>query len=100
MGRDDGPGWPTGDFRVTLRELTEADEDEFLRVARASASLHHPWYSTASTPEEFRAYLTRLSRPTTEGRVVCVRDDGAMAGLVTLDTIVRGRLLRRRRQPT
>ena len=91
MARDDGPGWPAGDFRVTLRELTEADEDEFLRVAQASARLHHPWYSAASTPEEFRAYLTRLSQPTTEGRVVCVRGDGAMAGLVTLDTIVRGR---------
>jgi [ribosomal protein S5]-alanine N-acetyltransferase len=91
MTRDDGPGGPAGGLRVRLRELAEADEDEFLRMARASADLHHPWYSTASTPEEFRVYLTRLSQPTTEGRVVCVRDSGAMAGLVALDTIVRGR---------
>jgi len=91
MTRDDGPGEPAGGLRVRLRELAEADEDEFLRMARASAGLHHPWYSAASTPEEFRVYLTRLSQPTTEGRVVCVRDSGAMAGLVALDTIVRGR---------
>jgi [ribosomal protein S5]-alanine N-acetyltransferase len=91
MTRDDGSGGPAGDFRVRLRELAEADEDEFLRMAQASADLHHPWYSAASTPEEFRAYLIRLSRSGTEGRVVCVRDGGAMAGLVTLDTIVRGR---------
>ena len=76
---------------MRLRELAEADEDEFLGMTQASASLHHPWYSAATTPEEFRAYLIRLSRPGTEGRVVCVRDGGAMAGLVTLDTIVRGR---------
>ncbi len=91
MARHDGSGGPTGDFRVRLRELAEADEDEFLKMAQASAGLHHPWYSAATTPEEFGAYLTRLSRPGTEGRVVCVRDGGAMAGLVTLDTIVRGR---------
>jgi ribosomal-protein-alanine N-acetyltransferase len=91
MAGDDGSGGPAGDFRVRLRELTEADEDEFLGMARASAGLHHPWYSTATTPEEFGVYLTRLSRPTAEGRVVCLRDSGAMAGLVTLDTIVRGR---------
>jgi [ribosomal protein S5]-alanine N-acetyltransferase len=91
MAGDDGSGGPAGDFRVRLRELTEADEDEFLGMAQASADLHHPWYSTATTPEEFGVYLTRLSRPTAEGRVVCLRDSGAMAGLVTLDTIVRGR---------
>ncbi len=91
MARDDGTGGQAGDFRVRLRELAEADEDEFLGMAQASAGLHHPWYSAATTPEEFGAYLTRLSRPGTEGRVVCVRDSGAMTGLVTLDTIVRGR---------
>lgn len=87
MTRDDGSAGPAGDFRVRLRELAEADEDEFLRMAQASAGLHHPWYSTATTPEEFGAYLIRLSRSGTEGRVVCLRDGGAMAGLVTLDTM-------------
>jgi len=30
-------------WRVILRELIAADEDEFLGLARASAGLHHPW---------------------------------------------------------
>ncbi|MGH3151511.1 MAG: GNAT family N-acetyltransferase [Streptosporangiaceae bacterium] len=91
MAQDDGTPGQAGSYRVTLREPAEADQDEFVRKAQASAGLHHPWYATATTPEQFRVYLTRLSQPATEGRVVCVRDGGAMAGLVTLDTIVRGR---------
>ena len=76
---------------MILRELSPADQDEFLRLARASVGLHHPWYTMPTTPEAFAAYLTRLSRPGTEGRLVCVRETGAMAGVITIDTIVRGR---------
>jgi [ribosomal protein S5]-alanine N-acetyltransferase len=77
--------------RVILRELTAADEGEFLGLARASVALHHPWYTMPTTPEEFQAYLTRLSRPSTEGRLVCVRDSGAIAGVIIIDSIIRGR---------
>ena len=74
--------------RVILRELTGADEGEFLGLARASVGLHHPWYTMPTTPE---AYLTRLGRPSIEGRLVCVRDSGAMAGVIIVDSIIRGR---------
>jgi ribosomal-protein-alanine N-acetyltransferase len=77
--------------RVILRELTVADEGEFLGLARASIGLHHPWYTMPTTPEAFRNYLARLERPSTEGRLVCVRDSGAMAGVIVIDSIVRGR---------
>jgi [ribosomal protein S5]-alanine N-acetyltransferase len=77
--------------RVTLRTITAADQDEFLTQARASAELHHPWYSMPTTPEEFRAYLTRYAQPATEGFLVCVLGSGAMAGVITIDSIVRGR---------
>src|SRR5579859_4480412 len=77
--------------RVTLRAIMAGDQDEFLELARASVGLHHPWYAMPMTPEEFRAYLTRYDRPTTEGFLVCVRDGGAIAGTVTIDSIVRGR---------
>ena len=80
-----------GVSRVMLRELTGGDEQEFLGLARASARLHHPWYTLPATPEEFQAYLTRLSRPGTEGRLVCVRGSGAMAGVIIVDSIIRGR---------
>ena len=77
--------------RVVLRPLTAGDQDEFLELARASVSLHHPWYTLPITAAEFRVYLQRFSRPETEGLLVCVRGSGAMAGLFTIDTIVRGR---------
>ena len=80
-----------GVSRVTLRELTAADEEEFLGLARASVSLHHPWYTLPATPGEFQAYLARMRRPGTEGRLVCVRDGGAMAGVIIVDSIIRGR---------
>ena len=77
--------------RVFLRELTAGDEGEFLALARASAGLHHPWYTLPHSPEAFANYLARLERPSTEGRLVCVRDGGAMAGVIVIDSIIRGR---------
>ena len=80
-----------GDGRVYLRPPDPDDQDEFVALARASAELHHPWYSMPVTPEGFRAYLAKLSQPTTEGFLVCLRDGGALAGVVTIDSIIRGR---------
>jgi ribosomal-protein-alanine N-acetyltransferase len=80
-----------GVSRVILLELTAADEDEFLALARASVGLHHPWYTMPTTHEAFRTYLTRLSRPSTEARLVCLRDTSAMAGVIVIDSIIRGR---------
>ena len=77
--------------RVILRELTAADEEDFLGLARASVGLHHPWYTLPTKPEAFEAYLARLSRPGTEGRLVCLREGGAMAGVIIVDSIIRGR---------
>jgi [ribosomal protein S5]-alanine N-acetyltransferase len=76
---------------VVLRPVTADDQDEFLTLARASVSLHHPWYSMPMTPAEYQAYIARYSQPTTEGFLICLRDGGAIAGIVTIDTIVRGR---------
>lgn len=77
--------------RVILRPPGPDDQDEYIAQARASIHLHHPWYSTPTTPGEFRAYLVKLSQPVTEGFLVCLRDGGAMAGLITIDSIIRGR---------
>jgi ribosomal-protein-alanine N-acetyltransferase len=85
MAVNDGAG------RVALRTLAAGDQDEFLALARASAELHHPWYTMPVTPEEFEAYLDRYARPATEGLLVCLRDGGALAGMVTIDSIIRGR---------
>jgi ribosomal-protein-alanine N-acetyltransferase len=84
-------GRTAGSSLVVLRAIAAGDQDEFLALARASVGLHHPWYSMPMTPEEFRAYLARYDRPGTEGFLVCLRDGGGIAGVVTIDSIVRGR---------
>ena len=80
-----------GDARVKLRPLVPADQDEFIAQARASTALHHPWYTMPTTPEAFQTYLAKYSQPAAEGLLVCLRDDGALAGMITIDSIVRGR---------
>jgi ribosomal-protein-alanine N-acetyltransferase len=85
MTRNDGAA------RVRLRPLTPDDQDEFIAQARASTGLHHPWYTMPTTPEAFQPYLAKYSQPTAEGWLVCLRDSGTLAGMITIDSIVRGR---------
>ena len=80
-----------GDARVRLRPLVPDDQDEFIAQARASTGLHHPGYTMPTTPEAFQTYLAKYSQPTAEGWLVCLRDGGALAGMITIDSIVRGR---------
>lgn len=78
-------------LRVTLRLPASSDQDEFLGLARASAGLHHPWMSLPGTAQQFRAYLARFDHVTNEGFLVCVRETGAIAGMVNINSIIRGR---------
>lgn len=85
-------GYSEDSSRVTLRRITIHDQDEFLELVRASADLHHPWMSLPTTPPEFHTYLERFDDPlSAEGLLVCVRDTGAMAGNVNINSIIRGR---------
>jgi [ribosomal protein S5]-alanine N-acetyltransferase len=84
-------GRPDGACRVTLRLLTSADQDEFLNLAGASTDLHHPWMSPPATPREFQAYLTRFDHVTAEGLLICLRGTGTIAGVVNINSIIRGR---------
>jgi len=74
-----------------LRPLGPGDQDEFVAQARASVTLHHPWYSTPTTREDFQTYLAKFRSPATEGFLVCLRDGGALAGMISIDSIIRGR---------
>jgi len=80
-----------GPSRVTLRPVTAADQDEFLALAAASTDLHHPWMSLPATPEEFRAYLRRFDHVTAVGLLICLRRTGAIAGVIHINSIIRGR---------
>jgi [ribosomal protein S5]-alanine N-acetyltransferase len=77
--------------RVTLRLLTRADQDEFLGLAAASTGLHHPWMSLPATPQEFQAYLARFDHVTAESLLICLRAPGSIAGVVNINSIIRGR---------
>lgn len=77
--------------RVSLRPLTADDQDEFLDLVAASTDLHHPWMSLPATPQEFRAYLGRFDHSTAQSLLVCLRDGGAIAGMVNIHDIIRGR---------
>lgn len=80
-----------GSPRVTLRPLTGDDQDEFLDLVNASTALHGPYMSPPSTPEAFRAYLARYEQPGEEALLVCLRGTGAIAGVVNINSIIRGR---------
>jgi [ribosomal protein S5]-alanine N-acetyltransferase len=84
-GQMDAPG------RVTLRSSAESDERELLELAHASVHLHHPWISVPSTPAEFQAYIRRYEQSSDESLLICLRGTGAIAGLVNINSIVRGR---------
>ncbi|MGH3389158.1 MAG: GNAT family N-acetyltransferase [Actinomadura sp.] len=82
---------PDDSRRVSLRPLAGRDEREFLDLVDASADLHHPWMSLPATPQAFRAYVARYERPGEESLLVCLRGTGAIAGLVNISSIIRGR---------
>ncbi|MEV0660551.1 GNAT family N-acetyltransferase [Actinomadura luteofluorescens] len=82
---------PDASRQVTLRHLTGSDQSEFLDLAIASTELHHPWMSLPSTPEQYQAYLTRYAQPDEEAVLICVRGSGAIAGVVNINSIIRGR---------
>jgi [ribosomal protein S5]-alanine N-acetyltransferase len=77
--------------RVILRPLTGGDQAEFIGLVRTSAHLHRPWMSLPSTADEFQAFVRRYQQPSAESLLVCLRGSGAIAGVVNINSIIRGR---------
>lgn len=77
--------------RVLLRPITREDEHEFIRLARASADMHHPWMTLPATPEGFAAFASRFEVPGNISLLVCARQAGAILGLININNIVGGR---------
>ncbi|MCC3771483.1 GNAT family N-acetyltransferase [Streptomyces sp. UNOC14_S4] len=77
--------------RVALRALTRADAAEFTRLVRVSEELHTPWLSMPATEDAFMAYMDRTDAVETARLLVCLPGaDGAIAGFVNINNIVRG----------
>ncbi|OMI36584.1 GNAT family N-acetyltransferase [Streptomyces sparsogenes] len=77
--------------RVELCPLTLSDQDEFCALVRASAELHRPWMQLPATPEAFQAWMRRFDDGTNRGYLVRVRETGATAGTININSIIRGR---------
>ena len=82
-------GEPAG--RVILRPLAGDDEGEFIALVRASAHVHRPWMSLPSTADDFQAFVRRYQQPSEESLLVCLCSTGAIAGVVNINSIIRGR---------
>jgi ribosomal-protein-alanine N-acetyltransferase len=76
--------------RVFLRSPARDDEHEFIEAMQASRSLHRPWLYAPQTPEDFREYLVRAMRPSTEFFLARRKEDDAITGFLNLSEIVRG----------
>ncbi|MFD9033223.1 GNAT family N-acetyltransferase [Streptomyces sp. NPDC059567] len=77
--------------RVELSPLTLSDQDEFCTLVRASTELHRPWMQLPATPEEFQVWMRRFEDGTNQGLLVRVRETGEAAGMVNINSIIRGR---------
>ncbi|MDX3074217.1 GNAT family N-acetyltransferase [Streptomyces sp. MI02-7b] len=82
---------PTTPSRVDLRPLTLADQEEFCSLVRASAELHLPWMQLPATAEEFHGWMHRFSDGTNLGFMIRVKETGTAAGMVNINSIIRGR---------
>ncbi|WP_411110954.1 GNAT family N-acetyltransferase [Streptomyces sp. c-19] len=78
--------------RVGLRAFSLDDAEEFTARARESRELHRPWLFPPCTTETYRTYAATLTGdPARAGYLVCDREaDGAIAGFVNINNIVRG----------
>ncbi|WP_066370805.1 GNAT family N-acetyltransferase [Herbidospora mongoliensis] len=77
--------------RVELSPLTLADEDEFCSLVEASAELHTPWMQLPTTAEDFQVWMRRFADGTNRAYLIRVRETGAAAGAVNINSIIRGR---------
>lgn len=77
--------------RVELCPLTLADQDEFCSLVRASAELHSPWIQLPATAEAFRGWLRRFEDGANRGYLIRVEETGTAAGMVNINSIIRGR---------
>jgi ribosomal-protein-alanine N-acetyltransferase len=76
--------------RVRIRRPAPSDRDEFIALAQASESLHHPWVDPPKTAERFDAYLRSRNLTTDDGFLICDRATGKIAAVINLNCIVRG----------
>ncbi|MGH2970361.1 MAG: GNAT family N-acetyltransferase [Solirubrobacteraceae bacterium] len=87
---DAAPAAPPEDHRIGLRVLQRSDREEFLRLATESRELHRPWTYPPERPDQFEELYARSRRDDCVCLLACLREDGAIAGVLIVSQIVRG----------
>ena len=78
------------EIRVALRHPVIADGDEVIALNRLSRKLHHPWVYPPIDDSSWSSYIQRLEGSQHDGFLVCLRDTGAIVGVINISEIVRG----------
>ena len=78
--------------RIYLRHPEFEDWEEFAELVRASRSLHRPWVYPTAREARFSTYVVCSNLAENQGHFVCLREGGALAGVVNLNAILRGTL--------
>ena len=76
--------------KVFLRPPTPEDFEEFVRINRASRTLHRGLANPPLDEKSFKSFLLRNEQETNEGFLICRAADGAIAGFINLSQIFRG----------
>lgn len=76
--------------RVALRVTSAADATELARLARESRTLHHPFVRPPQSRTAFLRWLAKRDADRQRSFVVCLRESGAITGVVNVNEIVRG----------
>src|SRR4051812_28302433 len=75
---------------VYIRLPKAEDQDEFIKLNRASIRFYSGLTSPVLTPQQFANYLSRCKRDDFEGLIVCQKKGDAIVGSINLSQISRG----------
>jgi ribosomal-protein-alanine N-acetyltransferase len=75
--------------RLHLRPPQARDQRELLSIARKSRKLHRPWVSAPTTAQAFAPWLQASKAANRQKLLLCLNEDGAIAGYFGLNEIVR-----------
>lgn len=75
--------------RVSIRQPLPDDGPEVIAMNRSSKNLHRPWVYAALDEASWARYIQNLDERK-YGFLICLRDTGAIAGVVNISEIVRG----------
>ena len=83
-------GRHSGTTRVVLRRPKPSDGDEVIEMNRRSKKLHRPWLYAPVDEQSWERYIERLESERHNAWLVCLKDTGAIVGVINMSEIVQG----------